>query len=128
MDLMGTNPSDYTYAVFHQPNVKFPSRAAEMLGFSEEQYQTGLLAGEVGNVYSGSCMLGLTAILDEAKPGDRILMVSYGSGAGSDAFDIRVTDRIDQVRNLAPYTRDYIKRRTEIDYATYCRYRGKLKD
>lgn len=128
MDMMGTKPSDYTYAVFHQPNVKFPSRAAEMLGFSEEQYQTGLLAGEVGNVYSGSCMLGLTAILDEAKPGDRILMVSYGSGAGSDAFDIRVTDRIDQVRNLAPYTRDYIKRRTEIDYATYCRYRGKLKD
>ncbi len=128
MDTMGTRASDYTFAVFHQPNVKFPSRAAEILGFTPDQIKTGLLANEIGNVYSGSCMLGLTAILDVAKPGDRILMVSYGSGAGSDAFDILVTERITQVQGRAPKTRDYINRRTVIDYATYCRYRGKLKD
>jgi hydroxymethylglutaryl-CoA synthase len=128
MDMMGSQPSDYTYAVFHQPNVKFPSRAAETLGFILEQYKTGLLAGEIGNTYSGSCMVGLTAILDIAQPGDRILMVSYGSGAGSDASDILVTDRISAVQKRAPSTRDYINRRTEVDYATYCRYRGKLKD
>ena len=28
MEMMGTRASDYTYAVFHQPNVKFPQRAA----------------------------------------------------------------------------------------------------
>jgi hydroxymethylglutaryl-CoA synthase len=128
MEMMGTTAADYTYAVFHQPNVKFPSRAAEMLGFNEEQIKHGLLAGQIGNVYSGSCMLGLTATLDIAKAGDRILMISYGSGAGSDAFDILVTDKIEAVKKRAPSTRDYINRRTEIDYATYCRYRGKLKD
>jgi hydroxymethylglutaryl-CoA synthase len=128
MDMMGTTAADYTYGVFHQPNVKFPSRAAEMLGFKEEQIKEGLLAGVIGNVYSGSCMLGLTAILDQAKPGDRVLMVSYGSGAGSDAFDIRVTERVTAVQHRAPTTRNYIARRTQIDYATYCRYRGKLKD
>ncbi len=128
MELMDTKASDYTWAVLHQPNVKFPQRAAHMLGFSDQQIEPGLLAGEVGNVYSGSCMLGLTAILDIARPGDRILMVSYGSGAGSDSFDIRVTERITEVQHLAPTTRDYINRRTVIDYATYSRYRGKLKD
>lgn len=128
LEMMGTTAKDYTWAVFHQPNVKFPSRAAQMLGFTDEQIKPGLLAGEIGNVYSGSCMLGLTAILDMAQPGDRILQVSYGSGAGSDAFDIVVTERINEVRALAPSTRDYINRRTVIDYATYCRYRGKLKD
>lgn len=128
MDMMGTTAKDYTYGVFHQPNVKFPSRAAEMLGFTEEQIKEGLLAGVVGNVYSGSCMLGLTAILDSAKAGDRVLMVSYGSGAGSDAFDIRVTERIAEVSRRATSTHDYINRRTQIDYATYCRFRGKLKD
>lgn len=127
MELMGTTASDYTYAVFHQPNVKFPTRAAQMLGFNDEQIKPGLLAGEIGNVYSGSCMAGLTAVLDIAKAGDRILMVSYGSGAGSDSFDLIVTDRIEQVRRRAPTTRDYINRRTVIDYATYSRYRGKLK-
>lgn len=128
MDMMGTTAKDYTFGVFHQPNVKFPSRAAKMLGFSDEQIKTGLLANDIGNVYSGSCMLGLTAILDIAKPGDRILMVSYGSGAGSDSFDLIVTERIHETRGLAPTTQDYLQRRTQIDYATYSRYRGKLKE
>lgn len=128
MEMMGTTPADYTYAVFHQPNVKFPSRAAQTLGFNTEQIQHGLLANEIGNTYSGSCMIGLTAILDVAQPGDRILMVSYGSGAGSDAFDLVVTEQINAVRDRAPRTRDYINRRTVVDYATYCRYRGKLRD
>lgn len=128
MEMLGTTPDDYTYAVFHQPNVKFPSRAAKSLGFAPEQIKPGLLAGEIGNVYSGSSMIGLTAVLDIAKPGDRILMISYGSGAGSDAFDLEVTAHIDRVRHLAPSTQDYINRRTVIDYATYSRFRGKLKD
>lgn len=128
MDMLGTTAKDYAHATFHQPNVKFPARAAQMLGFSPEQIQHGLLSNEVGNVYSGSCMLGLTAILDIAQPGDRILMVSYGSGAGSDAFDLLVTERIAAVQKSAPQTRDYINRRTVIDYAAYCRFRDILKD
>ena len=70
--------------------------------------------------------MGLTAILDEAEPGDRILLVSFGSGAGSDAMDITVTDRILERRDKALKTQEYIARRTEIDYATYTRLRGKL--
>ncbi|MCQ3932040.1 MAG: hydroxymethylglutaryl-CoA synthase [Chloroflexi bacterium] len=127
MELMGTTAKDYTWAVFHQPNVKFPSRAAQILGFSDDQIKPGLLSGEVGNVYAGSSLLGLTATLDAAEPGDRILMVSYGSGAGSDAFDILVTDKIAERKHLAPATRTYIARRTQIDYALYTRYRGKLR-
>jgi len=128
MELMNTSPADYRYAVFHQPNVKFPSRAAKLLGFKPEQIQAGLLANAIGNVYSGSCMIGLTAILDIAAPDDRILMVSYGSGAGSDAFDLLVTDKIRDKPPSVPSTQDYLKRRSEIDYATYTRYRDKLKD
>ena len=128
MEMMNTTAADYEYAVFHQPNVKFPARAAKMLGFAPEQISAGLLANEIGNVYSGSCMIGLTAILDAAKPGDRILMVSYGSGAGSDAFDLRVTERVRRKPPGLYSTADYIARRTPIDYATYVRYRDKLKD
>ncbi len=35
LDATGTTPQDYQYAVFHQPNTKFPQRVAEMLGFHE---------------------------------------------------------------------------------------------
>ncbi len=128
MEMLNTTADDYDFAVFHQPNVKFPAVAAKQLGFSDEQIRPGLLANEIGNVYSGSCMIGLTAILDIAEPGQRILMVSYGSGAGSDAFDLRVTERIRERPRSLPATADYIARRSQIDYATYVRYRDKLKD
>jgi hydroxymethylglutaryl-CoA synthase len=98
-----------------------------MLGFAQEQIEPGLLSPRIGNTYAGSAVIGLTAILDVAKPGDRILVVSYGSGAGSDAFSLVVTDKLDITRNAAPKTEDYIARRIEIDYATYTRYRDKLK-
>jgi len=127
LEELNAKPADFDYAVFHQPNVKFPERAAKTLGFTPEQIKTGLLAGQVGNVYAGSCLLGLSAVLDEAKPGDRIMLVSYGSGAGSDSMALHVTDRITERQSRAPKTRDYIARRTEIDYATYSRYRGNLK-
>ncbi|HSG94287.1 MAG TPA: hydroxymethylglutaryl-CoA synthase, partial [Afifellaceae bacterium] len=95
MSALSTTPADYQYAIFHQPNAKFPQRVAKMLGFAPEQIAPGLLSPRIGNTYAGSAVIGLTATLDVAKPGDRILLVSYGSGAGSDAFSLRVTERID---------------------------------
>lgn len=126
MEMTNTTPKDYRYVVLHQPNVKFPQRAGKLLGFSDEQIKTGLLVGVIGNTYAGSALIGLTAVLDEAKPGDKILLVSFGSGAGSDAFALRVTDNITERQSRALKTKDYIARRTQIDYATYARLRGKL--
>jgi hydroxymethylglutaryl-CoA synthase len=126
MEALGAGPEDFAAAVFHQPNPKFPERAARVLGFRPEQTRTGLLCPMVGNTYAGSSMLGLSAILDEAQPGDRVLLVSFGSGAGSDAVSMRITDRIEERRDRAPRTRVYVERRKEIDYGTYVRYRKKL--
>lgn len=126
MEALGTQPTDYTWAVFHQPNAKFPQRAASLLGFTPEQIGPGLLSPVIGNTYAGAAIIGLTAILDTAHPGDRILMVSFGSGAGSDAFDLTVTDKLPGRRDKALKTQEYIARRTEIDYAMYARLRGKI--
>jgi hydroxymethylglutaryl-CoA synthase len=124
---LGRKPSDYAHAVFHQPNVKFPQTVARQLGFTPEQFRAGLLANEIGNTYAGSSLIGLTAILDVAAPGERVFLTSYGSGAGSDAMSLRVTDTIEERRPAALATRDYVARRAEIDYATYVRYTGKLR-
>jgi hydroxymethylglutaryl-CoA synthase len=126
MQAAGTTHKDYKWAIFHQPNTKFPQRVASQLGFTMEQIAPGLLVTVIGNTYAGAAMIGLTAVLDIAQPGERILIVSFGSGAGSDAFDIHVTDKVIERRDLAVKTQEYISRRTEIDYATYVRYRGKL--
>ncbi len=127
MDSLSLRPSDFSHAVFHMPNGKFPTAAAKSLGFTPGQTERGLVVKRIGNTYSGSSLLGLTSVLDVAKPGDRVLLVSYGSGAGSDAFSFTVTDRILERRNRAPKTEHYIARKANVDYGTYARLRRKLK-
>lgn len=128
MQETGLSPRDFDYAVFHQPNGKFPQKAAFDLGFSKEQIAPGLLIFKLGNTYSGSSVLGLTATLDIARPGQRILLVSYGSGSGSDAFVIKTTEHIDKVQSLAPKTMDLLdKGKIYIDYGTYAKFRQKIR-
>jgi hydroxymethylglutaryl-CoA synthase len=126
MDELGMKPEDFKYAIFHQPNEKFPLRVGRQLGFKPEQIKTGLLSPVIGNTYAGAALVGLTAVLDVAEPGDRILITSYGSGAGSDALVITAQEALPERRGAAKSTQEYIARRTEIDYATYVRYRGKI--
>jgi len=120
-------PEDFKYAVFHQPNTKFPQKIAKQLGFTKEQIKYGLLAPMVGNTYAGASPLGLTDILDHAEAGDRVMIASFGSGAGSDAFSLMVTDKIKNAVKLAPTTQDYGDRVIIIDYGRYARWRKKIK-
>ncbi|MFA6372049.1 MAG: hydroxymethylglutaryl-CoA synthase [Methanothrix sp.] len=127
LERMGSAPEDYDYAVFHQPNGKFPVRVAKMLGFSKKQIEPGLIVPLIGNTYSASCLIGLAATLDIAKPGERIFVASFGSGAGSDAFSISVKDKIEEIRCGASSVRDYIGEAEYLDYAMYAKHKGKLR-
>ncbi len=126
MEGLELKPADFAYAVFHQPNTKFPQKVAKMLGFSREHLKYGLLSPHIGNTYAGSSVIGFTDILDHAKPGERILLASFGSGAGSDAFSFVVNDKIKTAVKRAPQTQAYIDRFVKIDYAKYTRWRKKI--
>ncbi|VVB76964.1 Hydroxymethylglutaryl-CoA synthase [uncultured archaeon] len=124
----GMKPADFTYAIFHQPNGKFPVNVSKQLGFTEKQIEHGLLTPIIGNTYSGASLLGLAATLDVAKAGDRILVTSFGSGAGSDSFAIEVTDSIEAARGRTTKVKDLIGRnKVYIDYATYLKNRDTIK-
>jgi hydroxymethylglutaryl-CoA synthase len=127
MEKTGSTPEDYDYLVPHQPNGKFPMKLAEMLGFKKETLMPGMLVGKIGNTYSGSSPLGLANVLDSAKPGDRILMVSYGSGSGADAFDITVMEGIEKARARGIKIMDYVNNKEYVSYGVYSKYRKKLK-
>ena len=128
LERAGLKPGDFAHAVFHQPNGKFPMRVGKMLGFTEEQLSTGWLSPWLGNTYSGASPMGLTAILDVAAPGDLILLTSFGSGAGSDSFIFRATDRLREVQGLAAKTRPQLdEHKIYVDYGSYAKLRGKIR-
>jgi hydroxymethylglutaryl-CoA synthase len=117
---------DIDFFAFHTPNGKFPSRAGEMLGIPKEKYDPSLIVTKIGNTYSGASLLVFSHVLDNAKPGQRIMLVSFGSGAGSDGFIFKVTDNIKKLKN-ARTVQSYIDDKEYVDYAQYCMMTGAVK-
>jgi len=127
MEKLSLRATDFDYVALHMPNGKFPLRAAKLLNVPKEKIMPGLVVTKIGNTYSGSSILGLTALLDIARPGQRILLTSFGSGAGSDSFSLMVTDKILERRDKAPKTQEYIDRKEYVTYGQYAKLRKKLK-
>lgn len=127
LDKLGLSIDEIDRFSFHQPNGRFPIAVAKMLGIPFEKVEDSMCVIKVGNTYSAASMIGLARQLDLAEPGERIFCVSYGSGAGSDAFSFVVTEEIKKRRNLAPLTDDYIDDKKYLNYAHYAKHRGKIK-
>lgn len=128
MEKTGLKQEDFDHVVFHMPNGKFPLMASKILGFPKEKLEKGFVVQKVGNTYAGCSLLGLAATLDEAGPGKRVLVVSFGSGAGSDAFSVVTLPGLAERRRAKPKLWSLINDRKEyVDYAGYCRLRGKIR-
>jgi hydroxymethylglutaryl-CoA synthase len=123
MEKLNLQAGDVDYFVAHQPNPQFPVKVAKELGFKDEQYVVSLQVKNFGNTYSGSSLVGLAAVLDVAKPEERILMVSYGSGAGSDAYLLRTTRQLVDKRRNQKITVKFQAENPFVEYVDYPTYR-----
>lgn len=118
--------SDFDHVVLHMPNAAFPRQAAKLLGVSEKQLEAGFLVPLLGNSYSACSLTGLSAVLDVAKPDEKILMCSYGSGSGSDAFIFETTSALKNYKREITIA-EQMKTKIYLDYAAYLSRLKKLK-
>ena len=126
---VGGAARDFAYLAISQPDGALPLKVGQGLGFDAGQITPGLLAAQIGDCGSASSLLSLIAVLGKAEPGQRILVVSYGFGAGCDVISLRATDLLTQIRKQeTTYAslQEMIRDKEYLGYAQYLRQERKL--
>jgi len=114
-------PKDFAKAVFYAPDARRHREMGARLGFDPAQVQDPLF-GRLGNTGTAFAPMLLVAALEEAKPGERILLASYGDGA--DALVLEVTDHIEKIRDRRGIKGHLASKRILRNYFTYLEWRG----
>lgn len=123
MKKLGTKAEDYAHVVIQQPDARSPGAIAKKLQFGDEAMASSAIAGVLGDLGAASTPVALASALDSAKIGDRIMVVSYGSGAASDAMSFRIVGD----RKSSPSLKSEIERRQYVDYIQYLKLKGAIK-
>ncbi len=112
--------ADFSRIVFYAPDSRSHGNIAKALGFNKDQVQDHLYE-QIGNTGSAAAMIMLKAALEEAKPGDRILLAFYGDGA--DAFILKVTDKVSNIKSGLSM-KDRLAAKAPVDYGKYIIWRN----
>jgi len=118
---LNKKPDEFHKVAYYQPDGRSVSRALAGLGFKKEQLAMGEIASVLGNVGAASAILSLTKVLGQAKPGERILLASYGFGG--DAISLVVQDGIKSYQQKARSFDKALEDKKYIDYIDYLKMR-----
>ena len=111
-------PKDFSKAAFCGPDPRRHRDMARILGFDAAQVQDPIF-GSVGDTGAAFSLMILATLLEEVKPGNRLLLASYGSGA--EAFLLEVVKEFDNKQDIKSHisTKRVLK-----DYKVYLLWRG----
>jgi uncharacterized OB-fold protein len=122
MEKYKCKPDDFAKIVSYAPDYRRHMQVAKMLKVDPaEKLQDGLFAS-VGLTGTAHPLVMLVGALEEAKPGDRILLISYGNGI--DIFILQVNDNIEKIRDRRGLKKHLTPKREVPDYASYAQWRG----
>ena len=118
----GLDPKQITKAAYYAPDARRHMEMARTLGLDYKTQAQDPLFANMGCTGAAHALMILVAALEEAKAGDRILLLNYGDGA--DAIILRVTENIEKVRNRRGIKGHLEPKRMVPDYTSYARWRG----
>lgn len=118
----GLQPKDIAKAVFPAPNARSHGSLFKALGFNPETQAQDPLLSQVGHCGAAQPLLMLVGAIEDAAPGDRILLAAYADGA--DAMLFKVTDGIKTAMNQRR-VRDWVNQKMMLpSYARFLSYKG----
>ncbi|MGE0822656.1 MAG: 3-oxoacyl-[acyl-carrier-protein] synthase III C-terminal domain-containing protein [Candidatus Binatia bacterium] len=117
----GVQAQDCAKIILPSPDGRAHMNVAKKLGFQEAQIQNALFQ-EVGACGSAAPFLLLAAALETAKPGDRLLLLSYGDGA--DGFLLRVTEESSKRSRVQSLSDHLSEKRLYPSYQIYRKMRS----
>lgn len=119
---LNRKPEEYQHVVIQQPDARVPASIAARMNFTDVQLASSLVSKYLGDLGAASVPMGLASALENAKAGDKIMAISYGSGAGSDALSFKVVGE----RKATIRLKAEADRKEYIDYVKYLKLRGAI--
>jgi hydroxymethylglutaryl-CoA synthase len=120
MDKYGVTSGDFSKIVYYAADARQHAGLARRMKFDKVQVQEPLY-DKIGNTGTAAAMFMLLAALEGARPGDKILLASYGDGC--DVFMLRVTEEISRIQNK-PVISDKLAGQATISYGQYATWRN----
>ena len=112
--------TDYKHFFIQGHDIRQPTRVFKQI--NKEKIYVNTLK-KVGDSGVATPLLGLIALFHyKAKKGDKILLISYGSSAGSDAISIDMIKKQEKVLNI-PTIDQYLNRKEYISYEKYLKFK-----
>ena len=120
MQRVGRSPKDYDFLALQGID---PAKALDLskrLGF-EDKANLGDVSRNIGDTGAAAPLLILSRLLGSSSFKQRILVCSYGPGAGADALSIIVDGEMKPTAGIT--FDDYLSRKDYIDYSAYLKIR-----
>ena len=119
------SPKDFAKAALQAPDGRLHRDIAKDLGLDAKTQVQDPLFDKVGNTGAAFAPMILVGAIEEAKPGDRILLVNYGDGA--DAHVLRVTEGIEKVKDRSGIKGNLESKLMLDNYGKYIKFRGLME-
>jgi hydroxymethylglutaryl-CoA synthase len=120
----GLTAGDMAKVIICYPMARQHANMAKRLGFTPAQVQDQLL-DKVGDTCAAHPLLMLVGALEEAKPGDRILVSSFGQGV--DVLLFKVTDKIGRMKDKWGLKKALARRKELESWERFASMRGAVK-
>jgi hydroxymethylglutaryl-CoA synthase len=114
-------PKDLARVAIYSTNSRQLQTIVRKLGFDPKTQVTDILGTSVGDTGAAMSLMSLVANLEEARAGDRILLISYSNGC--DVSILKVTPEIEKLKDRRGIKKHLASKRMLGGYNKYLRFR-----